>query len=107
MHVQEQIKFRIPRPLHRTGGKITTTSPELSSSPKELLNLIWKQLEGSSLQETKQTKKAQSVPGRVRQLERRGQGTDRKLKLERAQARNSHTEEEPQLAFSSAKEEKT
>ena len=68
-----------PKTTSQDWGKITTTSPALSSSPEELLNLIWKQLEGSSLQETKKKKKAQSVPGRVRQLERGGQGTGRKL----------------------------
>ena len=38
-------------------GKKITTSPVLGSSSKKLLSLIWKQLGGSSLQETKPNKK--------------------------------------------------
>lgn len=102
LHVQEQIILRIPGPLHRTREKIATTSLALSSSPKELLNLIWKQLGDSSSTGNQTKKKAQSVPGRVRQLEPR----DRKLRLERAQARNSHAEEEALLAFLQAQGER-
>lgn len=52
-----KIIFRIPGPLHRTGEKITTTSLAFSSSPKELLNLIWKQLGDSSLTGNQTNKK--------------------------------------------------
>lgn len=53
LHVQEQSIFRVPRPLHRAGEKQPQLPLHLVPPSKGLLNLIWKQLEGSSLQETK------------------------------------------------------
>lgn len=57
LHVQEQSIFRVPRPLHRAGEKQPQLPLHLVPPSKGLLNLIWKQLEGSSLQETKKKKK--------------------------------------------------
>lgn len=114
MHVQEQIIFRVPRPLHRTGGKITTTSPALSSSLKRAVE---PHLETAGRQQLTGNQKnnhiAQSVPGRARQLERRGQGTHRKLVRKspcqkQSRSRGRRPGGEAQLAFLSAKEkEKT
>lgn len=55
LHVQEQSIFRVPRPLHRAEEKQPQLPLHLVPPSKGLLNLIWKQLEGSSLQETKKT----------------------------------------------------